>query len=56
MIISILDPKMGNISSVFRALSKNIIECRVIKTYFEIISADIIILPGLGHFGKAIAY
>ena len=56
MIISILDYKMGNISSVFRALSKNNIECKVITTYDEIISADKIILPGVGHFGKAMDY
>ena len=56
MIISILDYKMGNISSVFRALSKNNIECKVIRTYDEIISADKIILPGVGHFGKAMDY
>lgn len=56
MTISILDYNMGNISSVFRALSKNNIECKVIRTYDEIISADKIILPGVGHFGKAIDY
>ena len=56
MIISILDYKMGNIASVFRALSKNNIEFNVIKTYDEIISADKIILPGVGHFGKAMDY
>ena len=56
MIISILDYKMGNISSVYRALSKNNIECKVIRTYDEIISADKIILPGVGHFGKAMDY
>lgn len=56
MIISILDYKMGNISSVFRALSKNNINCKVITTYDEIISADKIILPGVGHFGKAMDY
>lgn len=56
MIISILDYNMGNIASVFRALSKNNIECNVIKTYDEIISADKIILPGVGHFGKAMDY
>ena len=56
MIISILDYNMGNISSVFWALSKNNIECKVIRTYDEIISADKIILPGVGHFGKAIDY
>ena len=56
MIISILDYNMGNISSVFRALSKKNIEYKVIRTYDEIISADKIILPGVGHFGKAIDY
>tara|TARA_B110001452_G_scaffold75636_1_gene61385 strand:+ start:5157 stop:5771 length:615 start_codon:yes stop_codon:yes gene_type:complete len=56
MTISILDYNMGNISSVFRALSKNNIECKVIRTYDEIISADKIILPGVGHFGKAMDY
>ena len=56
MIISILDYNMGNIASVFRALSKNNIEFNVIKTYDEIISADKIILPGVGHFGKAMDY
>ena len=56
MIISVLDYKMGNISSVLRALSKNNIESKVICTYDEIISSDKIILPGVGHFGKAMDY
>lgn len=56
MIISVLDYKMGNISSVLRALSKNNIESKVISTYDEIISSDKIILPGVGHFGKAMDY
>lgn len=56
MVVSILDYEMGNISSVMRALSKNNIECNVISTYNEIIEADKIILPGVGHFGKAMAF
>lgn len=56
MVISILDYKMGNISSVSRALSKNNIECNVINTYDEIINSEKIILPGVGHFGKAMDY
>jgi len=56
MTISILDYQMGNISSIHRALSKNNIECKVIRSYDEIISADKIILPGVGHFGKAMDY
>ena len=56
MTISILDYKMGNISSVSRALSKNNIEFNIIGTYEEIISAEKIILPGVGHFGKAMDY
>lgn len=47
---------MGNTSSVLRALFKNNIECKIISTYEEVISADKIILPGVGHFGKAMAY
>ena len=56
MTISILDYNMGNISSVLRALSKNNIESKVISNYDEIISSEKIILPGVGHFGKAMDY
>lgn len=56
MIISILDYKMGNLSSVSRALYKNNIESRVINSYEEILNSDKIILPGVGHFGKAMDY
>lgn len=54
--ISILDYKMGNLSSVSRALHKNNIESRVIDSYEEILNSDKIILPGVGHFGKAMDY
>jgi glutamine amidotransferase len=47
---------MGNISSVSRALYKNNIESRVINSYEEILNSDKIILPGVGHFGKAMDY
>lgn len=56
MTISILNYQMGNISSVMRALTKNNIEGRIISTYDEIINSEKIILPGVGHFGKAINY
>lgn len=56
MTISILDYKMGNLSSVSRALHKNNIESRVINSYEEILNSDKIILPGVGHFGKAMDY
>lgn len=56
MIVSILDYKMGNLSSVSRALYKNNIESRVINSYEEILNSDKIILPGVGHFEKAMNY
>ena len=56
MTISILDYKMGNLSSVLRALYKNNIESRVINSYEEILNSDKIILPGVGHFEKAMNY
>ena len=56
MTISILDYKMGNLSSVSRALYKNNIESRIINSYEEILNSDKIILPGVGHFGKAMDY
>jgi glutamine amidotransferase len=54
--ISILDYQMGNIQSVVRKLQRLGASVQVISRPEEVIAAEKLILPGVGHFGKAMAY
>ena len=54
--ISILDYQMGNIQSVVRKLQRLGASVKVISRPEEVIAAEKLILPGVGHFGKAMAY
>ncbi len=51
--IVIVDYGMGNIHSVYKKLVKLGIEVSVSSKGDEILHADKLILPGVGHFGKA---
>lgn len=51
--ISILDYNMGNIQSVVRKVQQLGHACTIISTPEEVLQADKLILPGVGHFGKA---
>lgn len=51
--ISVLDYHMGNIQSVVRKVQQLGHSCKVINTPEEVLKADKLILPGVGHFGKA---
>ena len=53
MKIVIVDYKMGNINSVARKLTLLGIDYIISDNANEIINADKLILPGVGHFGKA---
>ena len=44
---------MGNIQSVVRKVQQLGHSCAVINTADEVLKADKLILPGVGHFGKA---
>ena len=52
--IVIVDYGMGNIQSVFRKFSLLGITPVVSKDPFTVSTADKLVLPGVGHFGKAI--
>jgi len=52
--VAIVNYGMGNIHSVFRKLTQLGIDPVVATTTEELLPADKIILPGVGHFGKAI--
>jgi imidazole glycerol-phosphate synthase subunit HisH len=54
--ISILDYKAGNIQSVQRAIARIGGESMLITSADEVLLAEKLILPGVGHFGKAMAY
>ncbi|MEI6124732.1 MAG: imidazole glycerol phosphate synthase subunit HisH [Bacteroidota bacterium] len=49
----IVDYGMGNLNSVKRKLNRLKIEARITSDIKEILSADKLILPGVGHFSKA---
>ncbi len=51
--ISILDYHMGNIQSVVRKVQRLGHACMVINSPEEVLKAEKLILPGVGHFGKA---
>lgn len=53
--ISIVDYGMGNLRSVEKALEKLGCATRFVGTPEEIVSAESIILPGVGAFGDAVA-
>ncbi|MES2799087.1 MAG: imidazole glycerol phosphate synthase subunit HisH [Bacteroidota bacterium] len=55
-IISILDYSMGNITSVQRAVQRCGFECNIIHNGKEIREAEHLVLPGVGHFGKAMDF
>lgn len=52
-VISIIDYTMGNIQSVGRALSRAGYSFCVVQEKNDILKAEHLILPGVGHFGKA---
>ena len=54
--VSILDYNMGNISSVKRKVEKLGFSCELISSSNEILNAKKLILPGVGHFKKAMTY
>jgi len=56
MIVSVLDCNMGNINSVVRRFEFLGAQVRVVKTYDEIIRSEKLVLPGVGHFGAAMAF
>jgi len=51
--VVILDYGMGNLFSVWRKLRRMGVEVAVVSDGVSLIGADKIILPGVGHFGKA---
>lgn len=51
----IVDYGMGNLQSVWRKLRRLGVEAKVSADIMEILKADKLILPGVGHFGKAMA-
>lgn len=53
MKISIINYGMGNLSSVAKKINILGIECDIVSSPREILAAKKIILPGVGHFGKA---
>ena len=56
MTISILNYQMGNIQSVARQLERLGATVKIMSTASEVLEAEKIILPGVGHFGKAMAH
>lgn len=52
--ISVLDYGIGNPRSVINMLQKLSIPCRMINSKSEIDNSEAIIIPGVGHFGKAV--
>ena len=53
--IAIIDYDAGNIKSVEKALQSLGADCRLTRDSAEIITADKVILPGVGAFGDAMA-
>lgn len=52
--IAIINYGMGNLHSVYKKLSRLNAQAIIATTGEEILKADKIILPGVGHFGKTI--
>jgi glutamine amidotransferase len=53
MSVFIIDFKMGNLNSVLKKLSALNVSGKIIDKKEDILAAGKIILPGVGHFGKA---
>ncbi len=53
--IVIIDYKMGNLNSVKKKLDRLGVDTIISSKKEEILSADKLILPGVGHFGKAMS-
>jgi imidazole glycerol-phosphate synthase subunit HisH len=51
--ISVIDYGVGNLFSMTNALRKTGAEVEIVKTRDEILSADGVVLPGVGNFGAA---
>jgi len=51
--ISVIDYGVGNLFSMTNALRKTRAEVEIVKTREEILSADGVVLPGVGNFGAA---
>ena len=51
--ITIIDYQMGNLHSVKRAFNRLRVDVRITADPNDILSAEQLILPGVGHFGKA---
>ena len=51
--ISVIDYGVGNLFSMQNALKKTGAEVEVVKTPSEILSADGVVLPGVGNYGAA---
>ncbi len=51
--ISVIDYGVGNLFSMSNALKKTGAEVEIVKTPVEILSADGVVLPGVGNFGAA---
>jgi imidazole glycerol phosphate synthase glutamine amidotransferase subunit len=54
--ISVLNYGAGNLRSITNLLDYNSLDYTIIKTREEIENADILILPGVGHFGQLMDY
>ena len=54
--ITIVDYQMGNLHSVKRAFNRLGVEVNIATTPSEIVTAKKLILPGVGHFGKAMEH
>lgn len=52
--IAIVDYSMGNLHSVYKKITKLNAHCIVSSTVEQILKADKIIIPGVGHFSKAV--
>ncbi|TRO57877.1 imidazole glycerol phosphate synthase subunit HisH, partial [Candidatus Bathyarchaeota archaeon] len=51
--ISVIDYGVGNLFSMQNALRKTGAEVEIVKTPSEILSADGVVLPGVGNYGAA---
>ena len=53
--VVVVDYGMGNLGSILKALNNLNVEVKISKSKLDIETADKLILPGVGHFGKAMA-
>jgi len=54
--ITILDYTTGNVASVQKVLNRIGVQSRISSDPKDVLTANKLILPGVGHFGKAMAY